>query len=346
LLERQLLLKRTPMPAAKAIEHLVGMQAQIPQNPYVGLWTRLEGFDPDELSNLIAEREAVRIAIMRSTIHLLTAADCLRLRPLYQPMLERYFDTGTPFARNLDGVDRQELAAAGRRLLEEQPLTLAELGNALGALWPGRDPTSLAYGIRHLLPIVQVPPRGLWGKGGASRSTTAEHWLGAAMGDDASPEPMIRRYLAAFGPASTADVQAWSGLRGLKPVLERMRPGLRAFQDEHGRELFDVPNGPLPDPGEPAPVRFLPDYDNLLLAHADRSRVIADGRRSAGIGRPTVLVDGFVAATWTLRSGLLRIEPFERLSKRDRAEVEAEGALLLDFLGGRSKPRAYTIEWG
>jgi hypothetical protein len=330
------------MPAADAIEQLLGMQAQVPGNPYLGLWARLEGFRPEELSDLIAERKAVRIGIMRSTIHLLTARDCLRLRPVYQPMLERFLHTATPFGRNLVGVDTEELVAAGRRLLEERPLTLAELGKRLSERWPDRDPTSLAYGIRHLVPMIQVPPRGLWGKSGASRSTTAEHWLGQPMGADASPEPMTLRYLAAFGPATTADVQAWSGLRGLKPVMEGLRPRLRVLRDQSGRELFDVRDAALPDEDTPAPVRFLPDYDNVLLAHADRTRVIADGRRSVGIGRPTVLVDGFVAAVWSLRAGVLRIETFERLAESDCAAVENEGKRLLEFLGAEES----RIEWG
>jgi hypothetical protein len=327
------------MPAHSVIEHLVGMQAQIPQNPYIGLWARVEGFRPQELSNLIADRQAVRIGMMRSTIHLLTARDCLELRPVYQPMLERFLHTATPFGRNLDGIDVGALVGTAKQLLEERPLTLAELGRRLAESWPDRDPTSLSYGIRHLLPLVQVPPRGLWGKSGASRCTTAEHWLGRALAADSTPDRMILRYLAAFGPATTADVQAWSGLRGLRPVMERLRPRLRAVQDERGRELFDVPGAPLPDPDTPAPPRFLPDYDNVLLAHADRSRVIADGRRSVGIGRPTVLVDGFVAATWKLDGSCLRIAPFEPL---DRTPVATEAGRLLEFLNVRN-PR---IEWG
>ena len=229
--------------------------------------------------------------------------------------------------------------ALNRALLEERPLTLAELGRRLAERWPDRDPTSMAYGIRHLLPLVQVPPRGLWGKSGASRCTTAEHWLGRPLARDTSPEEMVVRYLAAFGPATTADVQAWSGLRGLGPLMERLRPQLRTYEDERGSLLLDVPGAPLPDPETAAPPRFLPDYDNVLLAHAERSRVIADGRRSVGIGRPTVLVDGFVAATWKLSGSTLSIEPMERL---DRAPIEAEAARLLEFLAVPD-PR---IEWG
>ncbi|HYU19042.1 MAG TPA: winged helix DNA-binding domain-containing protein [Chloroflexota bacterium] len=337
LLERQLLLRRWKLSAAEAIQWLVGMQAQAPSSPYVGLWTRLAGFDHDELAQLIRDRAAVRIALMRSTIHLVTARDCLALRPVLQPVLDRNLYVGSPFGRAVVGMDTAALVAAARALIEEQPRTMAELGRLLQEQWPDRDATSLAYAIRNMVPLVQVPPRGIWGASGRATCTTAEAWLGHHLGADSSPDEMIRRYLAAFGPASVRDIQAWSGLTRLREETERLRPRLRTFRDEHGNELLDLLDAPRPHPDSPAPPRFLPDYDNALLGHADRSRIIPDEHRKPLllIGQPTVLVDGFVRGTWKIKrqrgAATLLIEPFEPLSQHDRTALAEEGARLLTF---------------
>ncbi|HEU4536341.1 MAG TPA: winged helix DNA-binding domain-containing protein, partial [Polyangiaceae bacterium] len=272
LLERQMLLRRERRSASAAIEHLIGMQAQIPAAPYVGLWTRLEGFRPEQLSELIAGRRAVRIALQRSTIHLVTADDCVALRPVLQAVQARNLYTASPYGRQLEGVAIDELVAAGRALVEEKPRTHAELGRLLQQRWPRHEAIALAYGVRNLAPLVQVPPRGLWGKAGQALCTTAESWLGRPLASHAEPDGLMLRYLAAFGPASARDAQAWSGLTKLGDAFERLRPRLRTFADEQGRELFDLPDAPLPDPDTPAPPRFLPDYDNVALGHADRTR--------------------------------------------------------------------------
>jgi len=340
LLERQWLLRRRSAPVADAIEHLCGMQAQVPTSPYVGLWARLEGFRPEGLATLISNRRAVRIALMRSTIHLVSARDCLRLRPLFQAFLERALYAGTPFGRGIEGVDVAALVEAARKVLDERPRTLAELGTVLHQRWPDRDPASLAYAVRHLVPLVQVPPRGVWGRSGAARCATAETWLGRPVQAKPSLEKLILRYLAAFGPATVADVQAWSGLRALRPIVERLRPQLRSLTDAAGRELLDVPDGALPDPGTPAPPRFLPEYDNLLLAHADRTRVVSEKHRSV-IGFRTLLVDGLVRATWTVArqpaAATLTVECLTPLRKAERPAVEDEGTRLLAFLAPDAK---------
>ena len=334
LLARQMLLERVRMPAIEVIERLVGMQAQEPPDPYLALWSRIEGFDPQELSALIEQRRAVRGSTLRTTLHLMTARDFLALRPVLQDVLERAWKSG-PFAKDLVGVDLDELVAAGRSLLEEQPLTTAQLAQALAPRWPDRKPNSLAYASRFLLPIVQVPPRGLWGKKAAPKATTAQVWLGKPMGTNTKPDEVILRYLAAFGPATRADLAAWSGqlLKTLDPALESIR--LRRFADAQGRELIDLQRAPLADGDEHAPIRFLSRWDELLIAHADRGRVLPVEhavRKLVLGGAPTVLVDGFVAGTWKLDGRRVVVEPFAPLPRTAKRELGEEAERLGAFL--------------
>ena len=345
LLERQFLLRRAEMPAEDAIEHLIALQAQEPFDPYTALWSRLAGFRAEELAGLLLDRRAVRAnAMMRTTIHLLTARDWLALRPVLQVVQERGFTSGSPFGRQLMGLDIDEVVAAGRALLDEKPRTNSVIGKLLQERWPDRDATSLGYAVRYLLPLVQIPPRGIWGKGGLPVLATAETWLGRSVGTDTSPDAMILRYLAAYGPASVMDIQAWCWLTRLGPILERLRPQLRTFRDENGKELFDVPDGPLPDPETPAPPRFLPTYDNIVLSHKDRSRIIGDpsqwmvdgGQFDPIFLRGSVLVDGFVHSGWRVdRDGdraTLVVMPARPYGRGELEAVAEEATRLLEFL--------------
>jgi hypothetical protein len=350
LLGRQLLLGRERRPVAETVERLVAMQAQNPRDPYVALWTRLQDFDPHELGRMVAEREAVRIPLLRTTLHLVTARDCLTMAPLLRPVLERGFWTGSPFGRKVKGIDIDAVLAAGRELLDERPRTTAQLRALLGERWPGYDASSLAYAVHHLVPVVQVPPRGVWGGKGLPTWATAERWLGRPLDPAPSIDRLVLRYLAAFGPATVMDVQAWSGLTRLREVAERLRPRLRSFRDPDGRELLDLPDAPLPDPDTPAPPRFLPEYDNIVLGHADRSR-IAPGDAlwkwefPDPAFRSPLLIDGFVQAAWHLKqdrgSATLIVEPLNPLP--DPAAVEEEATRLLEFLAPEAARREVRL---
>jgi Winged helix DNA-binding domain len=245
LLERQLLLDRRPAPVADTLEHLVGTRAQEPQAPYIGLWSRLDAFLAEDVSDLIVERRAVRGGLMRATIHLVTAPDWARLRPLLSPVLARGFE-GSPFSKCIAGVDLSELVLYGRELLTDQPRSRAELGPLLAERWPGIDPTALEYAVSYLEPIVQVPPRGLWSRSGQARWMSASAWLTVDIDAHPSLEEMVLRYLAAFGPASVQDVQAWSGLSGMRQIIDSQRDRLRSLRDPRDRELLMCSTGHCP----------------------------------------------------------------------------------------------------
>ena len=356
-LSRQLLLTRSEMPVLGAVEHLVGLQAQEPLNPYTALWSRLGRFRPDELAGLIEGRRAVRTVVMRATIHLVSADDCLALRPLMQPVLDAELSRHPEFAPELRGVDLRPVLAFARELLAERPRTPAEIRAAMRERFPALHAGALAYACRCLLPLVQVPPRGLWGRSGQVRSATAESWLGRPLAAEPSIEAAVLRYLGAFGPATTADVAAWSRLTGLRRVLERLRPRLRTFRDERGRELFDLPDAPRPDPATPAPPRFLPEYDNALLSHADRSRFVpGEGPRPAelaarGVGfHGPVLVDGIRVRRLEARARprLRRREPGRHATcacrQRAAASVAAEGRRLLRLIAADAPEADVRLE--
>jgi hypothetical protein len=340
-LERQLLLRRTDMAPLAAVDHLVGLQAQVPLNPYTALWSRLVGFDPADLARLMEDRAVARIVVMRGTIHLVTADDALALRPLAQPVLDRELRMHRDYAPLIPDIDVPAVLAAARPLLDERPRTQPQLRKLLAERFPAHDPGVLAFLCRNHLALVQVPPRGVWGKAAQVTVTTAEAWLGRPLAEP-SIDAVVLRYLAAFGPAMVADVAAWSGLQALREVVDRLRPQLREFVDERGRPYVDLPDAPRPGPDTPAPVRFLPEYDNALLSHADRSRFLSDDdRKRLSAGPPakgSLLVDGRGAGTWRLvedakaAAATLEVYALPGLSAGDADDVEAEGHRLVRFL--------------
>ena len=352
-LARQLLLERSDMPVLDAVEHLVGLQAQVPLTPYTALWSRLEGFRPEALAGLVLERRAVRIAVMRATIHLVSADDCLALRPLMQPVLDAELARHPEFSPHLRGVDLGPALDVARHLLAQGPLSQAEIRSAMQERFPDLHAGALAYACRCLLALVQVPPRGVWGRAGQVRSTTAESWLGRPLGAEPSIDAAVLRYLGAFGPATAADVATWCRLTRLRPVLERLRPGLRTFRDGRGRELFDLPDAPRPDADVPAPPRFLPEYDNALLSHADRGRFVSDEHRArlpwfTGGDVGPVLVDGSVRAVWRLErersSGAATLAiTHAGIPRRAATAVAAEGRRLLDLVAADAESREVRL---
>ena len=338
-LARQLLLERERMPPLDAVRRLVGLQAQVPRDPYVALWSRVEGFRAEQLSTLLEEREVVRTVAMRGTIHLLATHDALAIRPLVQPVLDAELARHPEHGPRLRDVELGPALAAARELLGDRALTTTELRTALAGRFPEVDAPAAAFACRCRLALVQVPPRGLWGRSGTVRLTTLESWVGRELEGAPSLDELVLRYLAAFGPATVADVAAWSRLTGLRPVLERLRPGLVSFRDERGRELFDLPDAPRPDPTAPVPPRLLPEYDNVLLSHADRSRFGADWIRPRyaaveGLGHGGALHDGRFVGLWRMEDGALVVRHADTLTAGARGELAEEGRRLLAFLGG------------
>ncbi|MFF8265420.1 winged helix DNA-binding domain-containing protein [Streptomyces virginiae] len=344
-LARQLLLSRAEMSPGDAVAHLLGLQAQNVKPPYFQLHARLAGFEPAELAGLMESREVVRMVTMRSTIHTHTAHDALTLRPLVQPARDREVNY---FRKGLVGVDLDRLAQRARAFVEGEPRSMAEIREDLLQQWPDADPQSLSVAARCLLPLVQVTPRGLWGRSGQVRLTTVENWLGEPVAAAQPVDDVVLRYLAAFGPASVKDMQTWAGVTRLREAFERLRPGLAVFRDENGVELFDLPDAPRPDADTPAPPRFLPEFDNLLLSHADRTRVVppeVKGRSWTGNqAHCTLLVDGFLAGLWRLEGGVLTVELFGSVPKAAREEIVAEGEKLIADMGGLPAETAESAE--
>lgn len=340
LLARQMLLSREPATAAGAVERLAGLQAQVARPPFVGLWTRLEGFRREDLLAPLRQRQIVRVTAMRATLHLMTAADYVGLRGALQPALARGMQA--ILRERAQSFDLDAIEAEARAFFGGAPATFDALRNHFKEKDPESDERAMAYAIRTHLPLVQVPTDATWGFPAAADFAMADAWLGTQVSKEPAPaHELVRRYLAAFGPATPGDAQAWSALQGLRAVFEELRPTLVTFRDERKRELFDLPEAPRPAEDTPAPVRFLPEFDNLVLSHDDRTRVIADEHRPRVVTknlqvRATFLVDGFVAGTWKTerkkKSAVLLIEPFAKIDKKTMAALAAEGDALLRFI--------------
>lgn len=337
-LARQLLLARADVSPVEAIERVGGLQAQEARPPFVGLWTRVAGFERQQLHDALHGHAAVRATFLRATLHVTSAPDFAAFRTTVQPGLTKAM--GVLGAR-AEGLEVDALLPVARALLADEPRTFNELRPLLQEAFPAVNERALGYAVRTQLPLVMVPTGDSWGYPAAARFTLAETWLAEPLAGEPALDALICRYLAAFGPATAADMQTWSGLQGLKGTFESLRPRLHVSHDERGRELFDLPDAPRPDADTPAPARFLPEFDNLVLAHADRTRVLADEHRGAVVTRnlrvrATFLWDGFVAGTWTAerkgRDTTLLVTPFGRLQKRARDELAGEGEALLQFL--------------
>ena len=365
-LERQMLLRRVDRPAFDVVYHLVGMQAQVPNDPYLALWSRIEGFDPGELAQLMLDRKVVRCGLMRGTIHLVTARDSVALRSLMQPLFDRTY-RGKSFAGRL-GADLDDVKAACAELLTEKPRTKAEVKAQLSERWPDHDAEALAY-VLPLIPAVQVPPRGVWGKSAQARWAPTEQWVSPQEDAGTTIDEVVLRYLAAFGPATVSDVRQWCGVTGLKEVVERLRPQLVTFRDPDGRELFDLPDAPRPDPETPAPPRFFPEYDNVFISHDDRSRMAPEefrGRMStawlamdrqlaskppgaAPLSFSMFSVDGFLSGTWKVEKGTgcatLLLQPMIRISDADSDALLLEGRRLLELLTGGSQVEVLDVRF-
>lgn len=336
-LERQLLLERKPMNVVDAIARIAGMQAQVPKPPFLGLWSRLENFERSALRKAIEKKQVVRATMMRGTLHLVTTKDFLAWRNPLQAVLD---EGRHSIIKNEVSVDVETLSNMARKFFDAEPRPFEALREHLAAAHPEVNARLMAYAVRMYLPLVMVPDDSTWNWPADSAFAVAETFLGKKLAASTKPHDLVLRYLAAFGPATPADFQSWSGLGGARAIFEELRPKLVTHRDERKRELFDVPNAPLPDESTPAPPRFLPDFDSARLGWTDRKRIIADEFvprvTTKNLRIPaTFLIDGFVAGLWTITrkksTATLSITPFAKLTKKDRDALAIEGESLLRF---------------
>jgi hypothetical protein len=343
-LARQMLLERSDIGIAEAVAFLLGQQGQQSQDPYIGLWSRLNNFRHEDMTALIVDRTLVRATSMRATLHLHTADDLIGLREFVQPVVERMWQSA--FGKRRFGPnDREKVRKAGVKLLDKSPMTSGELGKALQEQFPEGEPLAKAVLMQVVETLVQIPPTRIWGSGHAPILARVENWLAGPHKRTIPRETLVRRYLAAYGPASVADMQAWCGMTKLGETFETLRPDLVTFEGEDGRELFDLPDAPRPDADTPAPPRFLPLYDNVYLGYDNRRRMLEenDMKRVNMLRefKPAVLIDGIIAAGWTIEvkkgAAVIDIEPYHKIGKAHRKPLEAEALAFLRFMRGDAK---------
>ncbi|MEU4344769.1 winged helix DNA-binding domain-containing protein [Nocardia sp. NPDC023852] len=356
LLARQHLLERSSRTVHQMCDHLVGLQAQDSLPPFVGLWSRLADFDPTTVSDALQDRSLVRITLMRGTIHLVTPPDALRIAPHVQPELEK-----VPFRKGFNygamvGLDPEEVRGHGEAVLGDEPMSAAELRARATELYPDRNAGAVVQTWLYQLSVLQTPPRGTWKDNSRPIWSRVEPWLAAPLDPSYPLAELLVRYLRAFGPACTMDMQTWSKLLGMKRAIDELGDRVRTYTDERGRTLYDVADGELADPDMPAPVRLLGWYDNALLSHRDRARIVPDGAapplRAFAAQVSPVLVDGFLAGLYkvfvTAETARLRISPTRTWTKKESADVAAEAHALLGFLeaGRRASVEILDVDAG
>ncbi|UGT39157.1 winged helix DNA-binding domain-containing protein [Nocardia yamanashiensis] len=354
LLARQHLLERSTLGVADMCDHLIGLQAQDMLPPFLAMWSRTADFDPATLSAGLDDRSLVRITLMRGTIHLVTPPDALRIAPHIQPELEKI-----PFRKGFNygamvGLDPDQVRAHGEAALGDEPMSAADLRARAAELYPDRDPGAVLQTWLYQLPVLQTPPRGRWRDSSRPVWSRVEPWLGAPLDPDYPLEELLLRYLRAFGPATTMDMQTWSKLTNLKPAVTRLGDRVRTYTDERGRTLYDAADAELADPDQPAPVRLLGWYDNAVLSHQDRTRIVPDGLapplRAFATQLSPILVDGFLAGTYKIfperDTARLRITPGRKWTPAEHADVEAEAHALLKFAEPERTPSVEILEVG
>lgn len=329
-LARQLLLERADLPIPKALEKIGGIQAQYAPSMYIGLWTRLEGFEREALTTALEKKKVAQGTLMRQTIHLVSAADWwpiqLAVREPRRANWEAYGDRRD---------SKKAVVAAAKKLkkaMADGPMTRKEINELTG------EGSVVLNGTQVYLDQVRVPPSGTWERRRADLYLAAERWLGPEKGTvSAGRKLLVERYLSGFGPATLKDIASWTGLppKAIRPALAKLK--LRRFEDTDGVELLDLPRAPLPDAETPAPVRFLPTWDASLLVHARRSGILSEEHRPRVFNTKTpqsiatFLVDGRVAGTWRYENGRVKLDPFERLDASTKRQLKAEGERLAAF---------------
>jgi hypothetical protein len=348
-LKRQMLLERTGIPLTDAVAFLGGLQAQQSNDPYIALWSRLEAFRQDELTALIVGRCLLRATTMRGTLHLHTVDDLVGFRGLVQPFLRAQWKSN--FLKRFGDEDESEVIKAGIRLIDRKPMTAGALAKALAPRFPSAEPVALSAAVALHETLVQIPPTRLWGNGSAPLLQRLQTYLPRVPDPALTRTDLVRRYLGAFGPASVRDMQVWCRLTRLGAAFEEIKDELAVFSDEEGRTLYDLPGAPRPDEDAPAPVRFLPLYDNVYLGYADRRRLLEPHMGHSGSMfqqfRPAVLINGTICAGWSLRrkrkAATLEIQFYRPLSRRERDEIAAEAESFLAFLVPEIKTRSLAM---